>query len=788
MIKLFTKKTIAAAVLCIVCALCLCLAACTLKIPQGDNAYTLSYSRGALDAIGDLPATAKYTSGVKVTLAPSGILSRTGYDFVCWNDGSKNYDSGATYTMPSKDVTLTAIWQKQTPSDPCENGHDFVDGYCTRCNLPDPSYVTPTPVTYAVTYEAGSADAQGDAHEAVKYAAGTTVTVLSNTFTNSGYAFAGFSDGTAIYQPGDTFIMPTHPVTLTAVWQKQTAPDPCENGHDFVDGYCTRCNAPDPNYIPPPPDSNPMLHAVGTKVVDAKGNEVFLRGTNVGGLLVTENYMSAFEDSTGQDYYTIKKALLSRFGKEKSDALWKIYRDNWWSDLDFQLCKDMGMNVLRLPFTYMDVDSAALDGLSHAGQNYDFSILDDFVERAAKYGMYVILDLHGAYGSHNGQDHSGQILGAGQVDFYSNETKIALTVKLWSALAEHFKDNVTVAGYDILNEPGENGGWINDTVGNAPHWDVFDRIYQAIRKTDVYHIVIFESSWGANNLPMPDVYGWKNCMYSFHHYNNITNDPNAFAASYDEKLAELTNKNFGVPLQMGEFTAYYTESQWTYAFEALNGNNFHWCSWNYKVNTTGDSSWGIINKNFSSRINVETDSYDSIAQKFAANKTVGTGEYYKFSSGHTLASLYGDALGKPSLNSAISDVSVVTKDGKAYLAINGSYNDAVADGDALSALKNAFYADWQNNADAGGASSSWGSATVYVLEQTAFITASAGSYQILLDVSAVPKGYIVFFHFGNASSNLECADVEGSVSASGKSYSVGIYRGWNSNLVSLTVD
>lgn len=789
MSKLQVKKITVAVLLCVFAVACICFASCgALTIEPTDVRYTLKYARGAIDATGTIPAVAKYQKNAKVTLAASNTFTRDNYDFVCWSDGSENYEAGSTFTMPAKNVTITAIWKQSETPDPCENGHNFVDGTCTRCGAPDPDYnPTPPAQKYTVTYKSGSVDAIGTPPADADYEVGASVKVEKNTLTNSGFDFMGWSDGTTTYQPDDVFTMPNKSVTLTACWEREQPSDPCENGHNFVDGTCTRCGTPDPDYVPPQPSTNPMLHTLGSKVVDATGKEIFLRGTNVGGYLVTETWMNAFEKSAGEDYYSIKKAMISRFGESQADALWQVYRENWWTDMDFQLCADMGMNVLRLPFTYMDVDSAALESLSNAGQNYDFSILDDFVAGAAKYGMYVILDLHGAYGSHNGQDHSGQILGNGEVDFYSNETKIALTVKLWKALAEHFKDNVNVAGYDILNEPGENGGWINDTVGNAPHWDVFDRIYKAIRQVDVNHIVIFESSWGADNLPMPDVYGWENCMYSFHHYNNITNDPNAFAASYDDKIAELTDKNFGVPLQMGEFTAYGNESQWRYAFKVLNENNFHWCSWTFKINNNGSSSWGIINKKYSSNVNVQTDSYQTIEQKFAAHKTSGTSEYYKFSNGTTLASLFEEALGKATLNSQISNVTLLQQDGKAYLAINGVYNSAVADGEALSSLQNVFYADWQNNADAGGASSSWGNATVYTLGQNASISASGGSYRILLDISAVPKGYIVFFHFGNATTNLVCADVSGNVTVGGKTYTAGIYRGWGSNLVSITV-
>ena len=38
-----------------------------------------------------------------------------------------------------------------------------------------------------------------------------------------------------------------------------------------------------------------------------------------------------------------------------------------------------------------------------------FDRLDWFVQNCSQRGMYVILDMHGAFGSQNGMDHSGEV-------------------------------------------------------------------------------------------------------------------------------------------------------------------------------------------------------------------------------------------------------------------------------------------------------------------------------------------------------------------------------------------
>ena len=43
-------------------------------------------------------------------------------------------------------------------------------------------------------------------------------------------------------------------------------------------------------------------------------------------------------------------------------------------------------------------------------------------------------------------------------------------------------------------------------------------VYKAIRAEGDEHIIMFEACWEWYNLPSPAKYGWKNCIYSFHHY------------------------------------------------------------------------------------------------------------------------------------------------------------------------------------------------------------------------------------------------------------------------------
>lgn len=373
-----------------------------------------------------------------------------------------------------------------------------------------------------------------------------------------------------------------------------------------------------------------FLTAHEGKVVNEEGQEVILRGVNAGGLCVIEPWMNGFANSWADDsdiychdHKTITLEFIERFGEDGAKELWDEYQKNWWSEQDFKNCAEMGMNVIRLPFTYMNVDFGAVVDFERAGE-YDFSYLDWFVKTAEKYGLYTILDLHGAYGSQNGRDHSGEDLPVGGIDFYSNEQKIELTADLWRAVADHFSDNSAVAGYDLLNEPGEKKSSDNSVFSTEKrHWDALDKFYKAVREVDTEHITIFESCWEAANLPQPKQYGWVNCMYSFHHYTDSGLSAEAHEKSFIDKLNSIEKANFGVPLYMGEFTCYESADKWEKTLALMNDRNWHWTSWTYKLNATYKSAWGILNvvAKRDELVNAHNDAYEIIIAKFQNLKT-----------------------------------------------------------------------------------------------------------------------------------------------------------------------
>ena len=356
-----------------------------------------------------------------------------------------------------------------------------------------------------------------------------------------------------------------------------------------------------------------------------KGDEVTLKGTNAGGYLVTERWMCPFGFSSSDtvDHLSLTNKLVERFGADSTIDLWEKYREYYWTDSDFDYCKEMGMNVIRLPFSYMNLDPSYNNVSKPADGEFNFSILDSFIEKASKRGIYTILDLHGAYGSQNGQDHSGQrIENDGDIDFYSNADKQNKTIHLWEEITRHYKGNPAIAGFDLLNEPGEHG-----QKTTAVHFSFYDRMNDAIRAIDKDRVLIFEACWDGSDICSPSIFGWTNCMYSFHHYTNIFNDPAALLNSYKSKIAGVEKRNFNVPLCMGEFNCYSSQEAWRSTLQLFNSEGWNYTSWTYKVNDINNyyTGWGIFNTSAEVAY-ADTDSIQQMLDKWKSESSEESGE------------------------------------------------------------------------------------------------------------------------------------------------------------------
>ena len=82
---------------------------------QWAASHSVTYSLGAATG-GTLPTQDNVAEGAtfEVAAVPGDLVAPAGKEFKCWNDGTTDYAPGATYTMSTSNVTLTAVYQDRT--------------------------------------------------------------------------------------------------------------------------------------------------------------------------------------------------------------------------------------------------------------------------------------------------------------------------------------------------------------------------------------------------------------------------------------------------------------------------------------------------------------------------------------------------------------------------------------------------------------------------------------------------------------------------------------------------
>ncbi len=364
----------------------------------------------------------------------------------------------------------------------------------------------------------------------------------------------------------------------------------------------------------------PFLKTSGLDIRNdsGQGEVVPLRGVNLGSWLLMEDWMCPM-DSSGNltNEWMVREKLTQRFGAATKDSLMGAYQDAWLMESDFDNITALGMNCIRLPFWYLNLQED--DGTWRADA---FHRLDWAVSNAWERGIYTILDLHGAPG---GQTANAKSTGRSwpTAALWTNSTYQARTRDIWARVSAHYNGNPAVAGYDLLNEP-------MDTPSSSVYWNFLNACYQTIRTNDPDHIILMEAtygSWNLDMLPNPASYGWTNVVYQLHSYPwGVWNDVPLLNAETEKTIQDCVNhQGWNVPCHVGEFNMA-PEEAWKYAIERYSTSGLGWQMWAYKSTFTGGiTSWGIYNPNgtVTAIPNIENNSSSQIRSKWAAWTTAG---------------------------------------------------------------------------------------------------------------------------------------------------------------------
>jgi endoglycosylceramidase len=280
-----------------------------------------------------------------------------------------------------------------------------------------------------------------------------------------------------------------------------------------------------------------LLSTNGTQITFENGTVVILRGVNLSGLEYIPPVQWAHHES---DYATIV---------------------SW------------GFNVVRLPISW--------ENLEPRPGVYDdayLRLVDQDIAWAKQYGIYIVLDMHqicwsSHFASCNGSASAGipkwavsgypdNAQGIQLVirDFFSglgpngtppSSTNPSLQARLfeaWKHIASRYKDESTIAGYDVFNEPSSGYYDVDSTFTSTIIPTFYTKAIDAIRTIDQAHICFWEEPT-TTRIQRPNV------VYSPHypglgslsHYGGT----HAFAARI-QQIVGLSRK-WNVPMFVGEW-------------------------------------------------------------------------------------------------------------------------------------------------------------------------------------------------------------------------------------------
>lgn len=234
--------------------------------------------------------------------------------------------------------------------------------------------------------------------------------------------------------------------------------------------------------------------------------------SNIISPVITEK--TSFIHAVGRDLYKGDKLIYLK-GTSVGNRVWQ--NDDWpeeeFGEIDYKRVRDMGMNSIRFLMNYKFFESTGSTGDLYTIK--DWAWLDTNISWAAKYGIYLILNVHIPQGFDDSREK------AKMAPLWENPENLERFKKMWKAIASKYKDEQMIAGYDILNEPF--------VPGTIEQWkELAQQTIDSIRTVDTNHTIIIErldnELGGTEHYDDPDYVFFpvndkcNNIMYSFHYY------------------------------------------------------------------------------------------------------------------------------------------------------------------------------------------------------------------------------------------------------------------------------
>ena len=296
-----------------------------------------------------------------------------------------------------------------------------------------------------------------------------------------------------------------------------------------------------------------FVHTEGTNIIGIDGEPVRLRGVCLGGWLNMENFITGFSANESLMRSGVRQVL----GQKRYELFFENLLSSFLGDEDAAFLASVGVNSVRIPLNYRHLED---DADPFVVKEEGFLHLDRAIAACAANGIFSIIDLHAVPGSQNQHWHSDNA--THRAVFWEQRQFQDRAVHLWEAIADHYKDQVWVAGYNLLNEPADES---RQAIG-----PFYTKLVEAIRRVDPHHVLFVDGNTYATEF---DVFEgrWDNTVYTCHDYvrsglgrggpyPGLTDGVYVDRATVEETFMKRSDyaRRTRTPLYVGEFGPIYT--------------------------------------------------------------------------------------------------------------------------------------------------------------------------------------------------------------------------------------
>lgn len=217
-------------------------------------------------------------------------------------------------------------------------------------------------------------------------------------------------------------------------------------------------------------NNDDWLHAVGSRLYDKDGNQVWLTGANWFGMNCTENFPHGLWSADADE-------LLSSVADHGINIIrFPISTELLLSWLNGEPYKPVGLTASKDPYYMFNPDFC-----DENGDTMDsMGIFDVLMKKCKKYGIKALIDIHSPASHNSGHNYNLWYYEPSAADAdnmaANSKTGEEITYDMWiesvTWLAEKYKNDDTIIAYDLKNEPHGKRGYNGTTCPtDIAKWD-----------------------------------------------------------------------------------------------------------------------------------------------------------------------------------------------------------------------------------------------------------------------------------------------------------------------------